>query len=322
MLVSLLDIKKHLKLTDKINVDFNVIDDKIVLLKSITGLVVGDTILVQGLIDNESIEVKITAFSNNQIVTVPELDNEAYAQWETAENYSLDDKVRYQRKIYNCIEGHESAEFDHDKWEVISEGTSITVTTNDDWLEDQIKLYSQAVELYCKRIFTKQTYTQTFYYDQYRRNTRDLFTYQYPVVSITSITDKTHNIVIPETEYRLNKPLGKVYHKDTAWFAGSDEIEIVYEAGYEELPEVVTNVIKRLINQDYNKRNLGENLQIGSDIQSLSVAGVMSLSFDTSLYATNRRNKMGELLGSLTNVLDAYRSSRNVIPSPQDIYVE
>jgi len=84
----------------------------------------------------------------------------------------------------------------------------------------------------------------------------------------------------------------------------------------------VRSVVYSLVEERYNKKLNGVNLNFGSDIQSVSIAGTISVQFDYSLESNTRKIGMGTILGNYVNVLDKYRSERVISGSGRLAYVE
>jgi hypothetical protein len=54
-------------------------------------------------------------------------------------------------------------------------------------------------------------------------------------------------------------------------------------------------------------------LNFGSNVQRISVPGVMGIDFDYTLSTNERNNKYGMILGDYLNVFDNYRSERTLV---------
>jgi hypothetical protein len=77
-----------------------------------------------------------------------------------------------------------------------------------------------------------------------------------------------------------------------------------------------------LIEERYNKKVAGVALNFGSDVQRLSVPGVMSIDFDYTLQNNERDSKFGMFIKGYANVLDSFRSERSILAdSIKDGYV-
>lgn len=196
-------------------------------------------------------------------------------------------------------------------------GIATSNTDSDAFLTSDLTLMSEAVEAYCQRVFSQANYTQIYYYQDYSFGMQ-LETYHFPVISVTSITEGTD--LLDPSYYRVHKPTGLITRNTSAFFLGQDTT-VVYSAGYATIPTPIQSVIKSLIEERYNKRNSGVNLSFGSDVQSISVPGAISVAFDYSLNNNDRTNTFGTLLGSYVNILDYYRSDRAIVGSGKVSYL-
>lgn len=210
--------------------------------------------------------------------------------------------------------------------------------SQDDFLTNQITIVSDAIEGYCGRVFTSTSYTQTYYGQDFAQD-RDmayLFTYHYPVTTVTQIREietlsgGSQNItVLAADEYTVHFPTGKLRKTyDTGlrrdWFTeyGFNSVtEVTYTAGYASTPSVIEDVVYNLVEQRYNKSQSGIALGFGNDVQRVSIPGVMSIDFDYTLQANERKTKFGMILGNYGNVLDPYRSERGLIGEIKENYV-
>lgn len=216
-----------------------------------------------------------------------------------------------------------------------------TTTNYDIFLQSQIDLFSSTIENYCNRKFLSNTYTQTFYYDDYRNEeSKDLWLFHYPNTAINSIKEiTTYNGVDSETlltasQYRINKKNGYVRRLEndvpTSWFNVSSffsvsgfnsRIEVEYVSGYVSTPLEIVDVMYNLIEERYLKKKAGVQVNFGNDVQRISVPGVMSIDFDYSLQANERKSKFGMILGNYGNVLDFYRSERAIVGEIKETYI-
>ncbi len=187
------------------------------------------------------------------------------------------------------------------------------------FLTTQINVVSDAIEGYCGRIFAEQDYSQVFYSKEsdYRPKIM-LELFHYPVSAVDSIVEDT--VTLDASTYRLNKPTGAVF-RETGFLWGI-ETTVLYTAGFAEIPSPIKSVVFSLVEERYNKKKSGINLSFGSDVQRLSIPGVMSIDFDYSLNNNERKNAFGIILGGQLNVLDFYRSERAVIGDGKYSYVE
>lgn len=190
-------------------------------------------------------------------------------------------------------------------------------TDNDSFLTDQLNLISDTVEAYCQRVFSQATYTQTFYHQDYTYGMQ-LETFHFPLISVTSITEGAD--LLDPSYYRVHKPTGLITRNSSAFFICQD-VTVVYSAGYATIPTPIQSVVMSLVEERYNRKNTGVSLNFGSDVQSISVPGSISIAFDYSLSNNDRSNTLGTLLGSYVNVLDHYRSDRAIIGSGKITYL-
>ena len=183
----------------------------------------------------------------------------------------------------------------------------ITSGEYDSFLTQQEAFISEVVESYCGRKFSQATYVQTFYDTDYSDIQKELKMFHYPLISMTSVTEDA--ITLDTTEYRV--------HKAT----GTEITEFTYSAGYSTTPLIIKNVILALIQEKYNQKTSGVPLNFGSDVQSISIPGTISISYDYSLDSNQRKSAYGVIIGSYANSLDMFRSERRVIGSGKLKYV-
>ena len=194
----------------------------------------------------------------------------------------------------------------------------ITGSGYDTFLTEQITLISEVIEAYCRRRFAETDYEQTFYKGDYPV-VSTLETFHFPVTALTSVT--ADSVLVDAADYRVHKPSGSVI-RTSGYFFQEDETVVLYTAGYAIIPTPVTSVVYSVVQERYNKKTSGIDLNFGSDVQSISIPGAISIAFDYSLNNNERKNSFGAILGSNLNVLDAYRSDRAILGSSKLIYVE
>lgn len=223
--------------------------------------------------------------------------------------------------------------------------TNIGETTNDydTFLTAQINLFSSAIENYCSRKFELASWTQTFYYSDYTEtdDRKKLWLFHFPVSAITEIREIiTFNGVdtseiLDSSGYRLRKDYGRIekitdgypesWFKESSLFLVSginSRVEVDYSAGYSTVPLEIQDVITSLIEERYLKKKSGIQINFGNDVQRISIPGTMSIDFDYSLQANERKTKFGMLLGNYINVLDYFRSERALIGEIKENYVD
>jgi len=191
-------------------------------------------------------------------------------------------------------------------------GISALNTTMDVWLTEQIEVISDTIEVYCGRMLVAADSTQTFYEDEFDRDKNELTLANYPVNSLTGIYEVDSSSTL--LNYRFHKQTGKVIPDEgNSFFNHSDTIIVYYNAGYTTTPNPIKSVVYSLVEERYAKKNQGISLGFGNDVQSISIPGTISISYDYSLQANERAANMGMILGNYINVLDAYRSERPIV---------
>jgi hypothetical protein len=182
-------------------------------------------------------------------------------------------------------------------------------TSKDIFLESELEVISQAIEGYCGRIFSEEFYTQTFYFDEFKLLTDKLYLYHYPLLNVVQVREGGE--ILDSSEYRARYNHG-ILVKPRGFFFHGQDVEVDYEAGYPEIPAPILAVVRSLIEERYNKKELGIGVNFGSDIQQISIPGTIHVAFDYSLQANERKTAFGTLLGNHVNVLDFYRSERAI----------
>lgn len=207
----------------------------------------------------------------------------------------------------------------------IKEDLGITSGMYDDFLEAQLELVSDVVEAYCRRKFSLATYVQTIYLeDMEGRATKSIPLFHYPLISITSITEKYNSSGTPIaiSDYRFHTPTALISkNMGCSFFRNGNILEVVYTAGYAAVPRPIIHVVRSIVQERYNKKVNGIDLNFGSDIQRINVPGVIGIDFDYSLSGNERKTPFGSMLGNHINMLDAYRSERTVVGSGSLAYV-
>lgn len=194
----------------------------------------------------------------------------------------------------------------------------ITGTTYDTFLTEQITLASDVIEAYCRRKFLADDYEQTYYRGDYQPcGLLELF--HYPLNTVASVEEDGE--VLDPTEYRIHKPTGRLLRPDGAFFI-SEETVVTFNAGYSATPSIVLSVLDSIVQERYNKKVSGIDLNFGSDVQRISIPGAISIDFDYSLSNNDRKSAFGSILGNNANLLDQFRSERAVLGEGKLIYVE
>lgn len=198
----------------------------------------------------------------------------------------------------------------------VKDRLGITDNSYDDFLNEQIEFVSDVIEDYCGRKFLQASYTETFYADEILSKDipkRKLYLYHYPTTSITSITLNGEAM-----DHRLRKSTSRILRLDNGrmreiFDCDTDVIEVNYDAGYASTPPIVKEVCLSIIEERYNKKTSGVGLNFGSDVQSVSIPGTMSIQFDYTLQTNERGRKYGQVIGNYANMLDPFRSERVII---------
>lgn len=199
----------------------------------------------------------------------------------------------------------------------------VSGTEHDTFLTEQLTLISETVESYCNRKFQQSTWKEVFYREDLVNNDRvidELTCYYFPLVSIASVLEKKNeaDAGVPVADYRVHGPTGKIIKKRyERFFVNGDIVEVTYSAGFAPgtIPTPVLNVVKTLVQERYNKKVNGIDMNFGADVQSIAIPGVINIQYDFSLNNNERKNAFGVILGSNINVLDFYRSERRVVGS-------
>lgn len=204
----------------------------------------------------------------------------------------------------------------------IKESLGITDSSQDDFIEAQAEIISDAIENYCGRKFASATWLETFYQEDYQAGSDKMYLYHYPVTAVTSIVVKDGLLTTDiEDDVRVHKDSGRMRNKD-GFFRYGDIVEVEYTAGFAAIPNPIKSVLTSLVEERYNKKVAGVSVNFGSDVQSISIPGTISVAFDYSLQANQRNVAFGTILGNYVNVLDHYRSERVIVGSGTVKYVE
>lgn len=197
----------------------------------------------------------------------------------------------------------------------------ITTSDYDTFLTQQITLISDVIEAYCRRKFNSTAWIQTFY-KQEITNVKSLELYHYPLITLTSITIDDVALTVDElNDVVIHKPTSKLRRGDGSWIYGK-EVVVEYTAGYASIPTPIISVLDSLVQERYNKKISGVDLNFGSDVQRVSIPGTISIDFDYSLSNNERKSSYGTILGSYVNILDDWRSERSVVGSCKLEFVE
>lgn len=207
-------------------------------------------------------------------------------------------------------------------------GIALGDTTQDAFLTTEIAIFSETVSNYCNRVFDQTSFTETFYHQDIGDETSYML-YHFPIISVTSVTEKDVDQADVVLTSRVNNRLGQLKVLNSSSFIGrlfqnyttSASIEVVYEAGYATIPLDIQEAVMSLIQVRYNKKQSGVDLNFGSNVQRINITGVMGIDFDYSLSGNDRNTKYGAILGDYLNVFDSYKSERTIIGDSQVAYL-
>lgn len=192
-----------------------------------------------------------------------------------------------------------------------------------DFLNQQIEVISDAVELYCRRKIISAEYVETIYYNElikYSKYTDRLMLFHFPITAVDEVL--ADGVEITEG-FRFNGAGYLVRSDKSFWINNfSEKLEVTYTAGYADTPSVIKEVIYSIINERYNKKKNGIAISFGSDVQRVSIPGVMSIDFDYTLQSNERKTTLGMILGNWVNVLDSFRTERAIMGTVALKYVE
>lgn len=195
---------------------------------------------------------------------------------------------------------------------------NITGTAYDTFLTQQITLVSDTIEAYCRRKFVSDEYIQTFYKGDYDP-CGILEVFHYPLTVVTSVIED--GVTLSTDNYRIHKPTGRIIRTDKMFFFALETI-VTFTSGYSAMPTPIISVLDSLVQERYNKKTSGVDLNFGSDVQRVSIPGAISIDFDYTLNNNERKSAFGTLLGNNLNILDQYRSDRAVKGNGTLVYVE
>ena len=191
----------------------------------------------------------------------------------------------------------------------------VSDASQDIFLQLQIELVSEAIEGYCHRKFLQNNYVQTIYREDLQ-DTKSLPLYHFPLIGAPTVKEKGHSgSETPVVDFRYNSTSGVLTKTFGTFFQNGPMVEVTYTAGYATLPAIIKHVLLSVVQERYNKKMNGIDLNFGSDVQRISIPGTISIDFDYSLNNNERKSHFGSILGSHLNVLDSFRSERTILGS-------
>lgn len=196
----------------------------------------------------------------------------------------------------------------------------ITNNDYDDFLTTQIGVVSEAIESYCGRKFESATYTETIYKEDmnHRSKFNEMLLFHYPVSGLNAVSADGVDIL---ANCRLYASTGRVLNTESL-FTYYESVEFNYDAGYTTIPLTIQDVVFNLVEERYNKKTNGISMNFGNNVQRMSIPGAISIDFDYTLSANERKSGFGMILGDYLNVLDHYRSERALIGKIKETIVE
>lgn len=208
-------------------------------------------------------------------------------------------------------------------------GIELSDTSWDDFLTEQIAIVTEAIEAYCSRRFQQGNYVETFYRDELEEMNGELpvslSLYCFPAISVSEIKEFEDDDklaldegVVITSQVRPHLPSGSIRKKTgvcQGFFYNGGVLRVTYSGGYATIPAPVLAVLKSVIEERYNKKKLGIDLNFGSNVQRISIPGSIAVDYDYSLDTNDRKSAFGVILGNNLNVLDYYRSERAVVHS-------
>lgn len=157
------------------------------------------------------------------------------------------------------------------------------------WMQALSDGISKAIQNHCGRDLAKGTYTEN--YDGSGR--RILKLRQYPIISVNSVTYTDTNGIqtaVVATDYIIYLEEGWLKLKSIAahssvWIKGDQDYEIIYDAGYDPLPDDIKLACRKWVANEFQKieqklhavqsRNLGDEVinyqvsEIPADVKKL-----------------------------------------------------
>lgn len=210
----------------------------------------------------------------------------------------------------------------------MKEYLGIADASQDTYLTGELELFTETIQNYCNRVFEVTTINERIYHRDFY-NVKTHYLYHFPIDSITSATEKAKDEDDTVLVTLVNNKTGKLSILDdseyfTQLFANTGRngyMDIVYEAGYRSVPAEIQETVKQLVQARYNKKQSGVDFNFGSNVQRISVPGVIGIDFDYTLSTNDRKSKYGMILGDYLNVLDSYSSERTILGETELSYL-
>lgn len=193
-------------------------------------------------------------------------------------------------------------------------------TTDDAFIASQIAVVTTAIENYCNRSIVARNFEETFYgaYSGFTISPWEVQLYHFPIITLTEVVVKNGSSTETFTanDYIIHKPTATIRNKPYSDARSLpnffQEMVFKYRTGYATIPADIQDVALALVTERYNKYKNGIDINFGSDVQSVSIPGVISISYDYSLEDNDSQQSYGAIIGKYRNVLNYYRSDRAI----------
>lgn len=166
-------------------------------------------------------------------------------------------------------------------------------------VENMINLATQYAETYIGRHIKVRSTDTTETFDVEPR-TQDIFLTNFPIISVTSITEDGDALTEGEDEEYLEYAnTGKLYRNDAYWTKGRKKLVAVYKGGYATVPDNLFQWCVEVVGFMFETKEDG-------NVKSERV-GQLSVT-----YASAGQNSVGNIIAQkpyLKEVLDGYKSN-------------
>lgn len=148
---------------------------------------------------------------------------------------------------------------------------NITDTNSDSILASLVASISKQIETECNRVFAKKDYTE--YYDGDGSDSLSLR--QYPINSITSIHDDIGrdygaSSLVAAADYTFDAESG-IVKSDHCFSAGKNNIKVVYNAGYENIPGDLELAANYLVAAEFKRSRTEVNTAEGQEAKERNI---------------------------------------------------
>lgn len=181
----------------------------------------------------------------------------------------------------------------------------------DNYLTAQILLYTRIIENHCNQKFSLREISNKFFFTcREKENRQFIYFYESPIQSIVNVKESGH--LVDEEDYELVDD--KLYRLNNGrrccW---PNEVEVTYNAGWEEIPEDIQSIVMDLVSQAYIKKESGEPATMleTNDYTKVVIPGVITTEkVARSSYYPVEKGGSAIILGPYIYLLDHY-----VLPS-------